>query len=123
MDDTEAIVATVRDYWDGWFGGDAGRMERAVHPALAKTGVGRDASGRPTMDSMTATDMIGWTRDGEGVAERPADPAVEVTVDDIYHGIATVTVRSAVYREYLHLVRTPDGWRIRNALYTRTRAT
>jgi hypothetical protein len=29
-------------------------------------------------------------------------------------------VHSAIFREYLHLVRTPDGWRILNALYTGT---
>jgi len=27
-------------------------------------------------------------------------------------------VRSAVYREYVHLVRTTDGWKIVNTLYT-----
>jgi hypothetical protein len=31
--------------------------------------------------------------------------------------IANVTVRSAVYVEYLQLVRTQDGWRIVNALW------
>ena len=37
-----------------------------------------------------------------------------VQLDD---GIATAIVRSAPYREYLHLVRTDDGWRIVNALW------
>jgi hypothetical protein len=121
MDDEDAIVATVKDYWDGWFDGDAERMERALHPALAKTGVRVDASGLPITAAMTAEDMIGWTRDGDGVAEKPADPASEITINDIYHQIATVTVRSGIYREYLHLVKTPDGWKILNALYMRVR--
>jgi hypothetical protein len=29
-------------------------------------------------------------------------------------------VRSAVYREYLHLVRTNEGWKIANALWRPT---
>jgi hypothetical protein len=61
--------------------------------------------------------MIGWTRAGEGVARKPADFTFDVTVGESYHEIATVTVHSPVYREYLHLVRTADGWRILNALY------
>jgi hypothetical protein len=39
----------------------------------------------------------------------------------LYDGIATVTVYSGIYREYLHLVQTADGWKILNALYTRVR--
>ena len=31
--DEEAIRAVVADYIEGWYDGDAGRMERALHPA------------------------------------------------------------------------------------------
>jgi hypothetical protein len=94
-------------------------MRRALHPALAKTGLGPDASGQRISRPMTADEMIGWTRDGEGVAEKPADFTYTITVNDTYQGIASATVHSGVYREYLHLVSTPEGWKILNALYTR----
>jgi hypothetical protein len=42
---------------------------------------------------------------------------IAAAVRDYYEGIASVTVRSAPYYEYLHLVRTREGWRIANALY------
>jgi hypothetical protein len=121
VDDNDAILSTVTDYWEGWFQGRAERMERALEPALTKTGVGIDASGGQITEVMTAEDMIGWTRDGVGVAAEPAHYAFDLTINDVYHQIATVTVRSGVYREYLHLVRTSDGWKILNALYMRTR--
>ncbi|WP_020523745.1 nuclear transport factor 2 family protein [Catelliglobosispora koreensis] len=117
MDDRDAVVATVTDYFEGWFDGDAERMERALHPALAKTGVGFDKLGAAFMESMNATDMIGWTGEGQGVARKPDGFTFEVTVNDLYRHIATVTVHSTVYREYLHLAKTPDGWKILNALY------
>jgi hypothetical protein len=41
----------------------------------------------------------------------------DIDVEDVHEDIASVTVRSAVYREYLHLVRTAEGWRIANALW------
>jgi hypothetical protein len=120
VDDKAAVVATVNDYFEGWFGGDADRMRRALHPALAKTGIGLDSAGHVITESMNANDMIGWTREGEGVAAKPADFWFEVTVNEIYHHIATVTVHSNVYREYLHLAKTSEGWKILNALYVRS---
>ncbi len=122
MADEDAIVATVRDYWEGWFDGDAERMRRALHPELRKAGVGTDAAGDQIIESMTAADMIGWTRDSVGVAERPADFGYDIVIGDRYQEVATVTVRSAIYREYLHLVKTPQGWKIYGALYMRVRA-
>ena len=117
MDDQWLIVATVRDYWEGWFDGDAERMARALHPDLVKRGAAIDGTPGKLTGVMTADDMTVWTRAGEGIATRPVDAAYDVTVDDVHDQIATVTVRSAIYREYLHLVKTTDGWRILNALY------
>ena len=117
MEDKDAVVATVNDYFEGWFDGDAERMQRALHPALAKTGIRVDTSGETLTESMGAQDMIGWTREGQGVARRPADFSFEVTVNEIYQHIATVTVHSTVYREYLHLAKTSQGWKILNAMY------
>jgi hypothetical protein len=34
--DEDAIRAVVLDYVEGWFDGDAARMERALHPELVK---------------------------------------------------------------------------------------
>ena len=39
---------------------------------------------------------------------------------DIHHDIAAAVVRSAQYREYLHLLRTPDGWRTVTAFWQLT---
>ncbi|MGB8315752.1 MAG: nuclear transport factor 2 family protein [Aestuariivirga sp.] len=117
--ETEAITATVLDYFEGWFDGDAARMARAVHPNLVKRGVRATAAGAQLSDPSTAAQMITWTRDGEGKAERPADLAIMVRVDDVHGEIATATVTSAVYIEYVQLVRTAEGWRIVSALYMR----
>jgi hypothetical protein len=117
--DQEAIVATVMDYFEGWFDGNPERMARALHPNLNKRGVSAGTAGMQLSAASTAAQMIGWTRDGEGKAERPADLAIKVRVHDVHEQIATVTVYSAVYNEYLHLMRTAEGWRIVNALFMR----
>lgn len=112
--DQAAIVATVLDYFEGWFDGDAGRMERALHPELAK----RSSEARTTT---TKERMVELTRSGEGRKEDPGGHrGIEVDVVDVHRSIATAVVRSRIYREYLHLVKTEDGWKILNALWRPT---
>src|ERR1044072_269786 len=90
--DHESIIATAMDYFEGWFNGDAERMARALHPDLTKRGVTVDGRGALLSDQRAAPQIIGCTRDGEGKAERPADLAIKVRVDDVYEQIATATV-------------------------------
>ncbi len=120
--DTEraAIERTVLDYFEGWFGGDPVRMERALHPELVKRSLDRDASGRETLRTISAEWMIEATGRGEGKNESSGDPRIEIEVEDILGELANVTVRSAVYTEYLHLARTSDGWKIVNDVWQPT---
>ncbi len=112
-----AIVSAVLDYFEGWFDGDAARMERALHPGLAKRSLEQD--GR-SLNETSAEWMIGATARGAGRERDPGDRRIEVAVEDVYGTIANATVRSAVYREYVQLVRTADGWKIANALWELT---
>jgi len=114
MSDEAAIRGAVLDYFEGWFDGDAARMQRALHPALAKRALDHDAE---TLDEDTAESMIEATAQGRGKRSDADERWLEIAVEDVYGDIATVTVRSAVYREYLHLVRTREGWKIVNALW------
>ena len=53
-----AIERAVLDYFEGWFGGDPVRMERALHPELVKRSVDKAPSGRETLRTITAEWMI-----------------------------------------------------------------
>ena len=108
--DQQLITQTVLDYFEGWFDGDAVRMDRVLHPNLVKRRAGEE------LGITTKERMLELTRRGEGKADA-ADRTLHVAVEDIYGDVASVTVRSAVYHEYLHLVRTRDGWKIANALW------
>ena len=113
----ELIAQTVLDYFEGWFDGDVGRMERAVHKDLVKRRPGEDNGA--SLGITTAERMVELTTRGEGKADA-ADRRIEVEIEDVHEDIASVTVRSAPYREYLHLVRTREGWKIANALWRPT---
>jgi hypothetical protein len=119
----EAVVRAVLDYFEGWFEGDAGRMERALHPELVKRTLGGEEEAVEQLVGTTAAEMIEATARGVGrerLREAGGDPGIKIEVEDIYGPIASVTVRSALYREYVHVVRMNGGWRIVNTLWTRT---
>jgi hypothetical protein len=114
------IVACVLDYYEGWFDGDAARMERALHPELVKRTLARDSDGAEALEMDTAQDMIEATTRGVGKKRDEStggDRRIEISVDDVHGGIASVTAHSAVYVDYLHLARTREGWKIVNALW------
>ena len=108
--DVAAIVATARDYFEGWFDADEERMARALAPDLVK----RRAADR--LEITTKERMLELTRQGEGTKDG-VDRTLDIRVHDVYEDTATATVHSAVYHEHLHLVRTSEGWKIANALW------
>ena len=117
MSDEDLIKQTVLDYFNGWFDGDAGRMERALHPGLAKRSLEGDGW---SLDETTAEWMVDATKRGVGRERDPGDRQIVVLVEDIHDNIANVTVRSAVYREYVQLARTSERWKIVNTLWNWT---
>jgi hypothetical protein len=109
--DQELITRTVYDYFEGWYDGDVTRMDRALHPDLVKR-----SPAEFDLAILTKDRMLELTAEGEGTKEAD-DRRLEVEIADVCDDIASVIVRSAPYREYVHLVRTRDGWKITNALY------
>ena len=65
--DKVAKKKAALDYIEGWYEGNAERMERALHPDLAKRGVFVDKkTGKVAMRSVGAADMVKYTQAGAG---------------------------------------------------------
>jgi hypothetical protein len=65
--DSAAIRQAALDYAEGWYAGDAARMEKALHPELAKRIVHTDEkSGRNRIEQMSALTLINGTKGGFG---------------------------------------------------------
>jgi len=116
--DDPGIRQAALDYIEGWYEGDPVRMERALHPDLAKRIVVlHPRTGRSLLNHATASMMVEYTRAGGG-KETPRDKIQnEVTVLDVYHNIANVRVVSADFVDYLHVVKWNGEWRILNVLW------
>jgi Putative lumazine-binding len=116
-DDEAAIRRCLLDYFEGWFDGDASRMDRALHPGLAKHSLGQDPDRSDTLDVTTKDEMVEATRQGRGRQRDVPDRAIRIDIASVSDGIASVVVHSAVYVEYVLLARTGDGWRITSTLW------
>jgi hypothetical protein len=107
------IVRTALDYFEGWFDADSERMKRALHAGLAKRSLRQVERDSPELRTVTKEQMVAWTAAGEGKTVDPGDDRrIDVEVVDVYGSVG-----SPIYREYLHLVQTDDGWKIVNALW------
>jgi putative lumazine-binding protein len=116
-DDATAIRRCILDYFEGWFDGDANRMERALDPGLAKHALGQDRARGEALDVMTKDEMVAATRKGVGRLRDTPDRAIRIEILAVSGDMASVMVHSAVYVEFALLVRTSDGWRITGTLW------
>lgn len=117
----EAILAAVEDYYGGWYAADAGRMERCLHPGLAKRAVKMDGSGGQSLLTLTKEGMVRATQNGGGTDAPVEKRHWQVTALDVYEEIAAVKVLAGEYVEYIHLARQDGRWQILNVLWTNRR--
>jgi len=116
--DDAAIRKVVLDYIEGWYTGDAVRMERALHPDLVKRAILRDEkTGRPYIQPTSASAMVRMTESGVGRLKPGEVMDNQIEVLDVYGDAATAKAISPHYVDYLHLVRWQGEWKILNALW------
>ena len=115
--DSSAIRAAALDYIEGWYTGDPARMERALHPELAKRIVRTDANGRSSLGQQSALTLINGVRAGGGTRTPVERQRKDVTILDIYEGSASVKLMASDWVDYLHLARWNGRWVIVNVLW------
>ena len=116
--DRTAIRNVALDYIEGWYTGDAARMERALHPELAKRMVRINPTGSESiLDQQSAMTLVQGTRAGYGKQTPEARRQKEVTILDVYGNAASVKIVASDWIDYLHLARWNGSWRIVNVLW------
>ena len=115
--DSAAIKATALDYIDGYYEGNGERMERALHPELAKRIVRVNEQGRYMLGQMSAMSLVQGTRAGGGKDIPVAERRDEVTIFDIYQNAASAKIYASGWVDYLHLAKWNGRWVIVNVLW------
>ena len=114
----QAIIQAAFDYIEGWYEGDAARMERSLHPDLAKRMVMRGASpyGGDQLSQISALGLVQKTR--RGVGRKPREERrTSVTILDQAGPSASVKIETADTVEYLHVSRWNGAWVVVNVLW------
>jgi hypothetical protein len=117
-DDNAGITKTALNYIEGWYEGDAARMESALHPELAKRMIYTDPkTGRSQFNHMGAMALVQGTRRGGGSKTPKEQQLKEVTILDRYQGAAVVKINASEWIDYLSVAKVNGEWKIINVLW------
>lgn len=115
--DTSAIKQTALNYIEGWYEGNAERMESALHPELAKRIARTNQEGYSRLDQMSALALVQGTRRGGGKSTPKENQQKDVTILDVFENAASVKVVASDWIDYLHMAKFNGKWVIVNVLW------
>jgi hypothetical protein len=115
--DSAGIQRAALDYIEGYYEGNAERMERALHPDLAKRIVHTNDQGRSQLGQMSAMSLVQGTRNGGGKDTPQAEQRKDIRILDIYRNAASARIDASGWVDYLHLARWNGRWVIVNVLW------
>jgi hypothetical protein len=115
--DREAIKATALDYIEGWYEGNAERMERALSPDLAKRIVRTNDKGQSMLQQMSAMGLVQGVKRGGGKNTPAGKQQKDVTILDVFGNAASVKVVASDWVDYLHIAKFNGRWVIVNVLW------
>jgi hypothetical protein len=116
--DTAAIKQTALDYIEGYYEGNAERMEKALHPDLAKRIVRtHPQNGQSALAQMSAMTLVQITRAGGGKDTPKDKQQKDVTILDVFENVASVKIVASDWIDYLHIAKFNGRWVIVNVLW------
>lgn len=116
--DLAAIKQAAIDYCESWYEGSAEKIERAVHPELAKRIVNTDPqSKRSRLDHMGAMRLYQGVRAGNGKNTPKEKQLKDVTVLDVFGNTASVKAVMSDWIDYMHIAKFNGRWVIVNVLW------
>ncbi len=117
--DSIEIKKTALDYIEGYYYADEARMERALHPELAKRTVFKNKKGKEVLHPLAAEKLIEYTAKKEDDSEKNGKLKTKVLIYDIFEGTATAKVETNFFPfiDYMHLAKINGEWKIVNVLW------
>ena len=115
--DVAAIKQTALDYVEGWYEGNAERMERALHPDLAKRIVRTNPQGQSRLDQMSALGLVQGTKRGGGKNTPKEKQIKEIVILDVFENAASVKAVMSGWIDYMHMAKFNGRWVIVNVLW------
>jgi Putative lumazine-binding len=117
--DREAVRQAALDYVEGIYNVEPSRIERSVHPKLAKLGFYRppaDDAYRPG-SAMTFERLVEVAKNFNKEGKLRKDAPKEVTILDLLDQTASVKLVAEWGVDYMHLAKFDGKWMIVNVLW------
>jgi hypothetical protein len=108
--DESAVRDTVTDYIEGYYTGDAARMEKSMHPHYLKHTV-KESHGKLHMSETTGLQMLQNVKMEAGEVP-PSERKEQITVLDISGDIASAKLVTPHWVDYLTLTKWNGDWKI-----------
>ena len=106
----DAIKAAALDYCEGWYAGDAERMESCLHPELAKRIVRREPkTGDERLQNMSAAELVQATQKGWGKQTPEDAQQKDIEILDVYGNVASVRATMGICLDTIHDRTSADG--------------
>ncbi len=114
--DRAAIRATVLDYIEGYYTGDAARMQRALHPDYLKHTI----SGAGHVSEWSGARLIEAARSGQGRRLPASERRAQVTVLDVAGDVAEAKLVTPRWVDYMTLTKHQGRWQILSVVLRET---
>jgi hypothetical protein len=109
--DEAAIRATVTDYIESYYSGDAGRMEKSLHPHYLKHTIS-ESDGHLTMTEKTGLQMVQDVRLNGPSSLPTSERKEQITVLDVTGDVASAKLVTAHWVDHLTLSKWNGEWKI-----------
>ncbi|MGA9511927.1 MAG: nuclear transport factor 2 family protein [Candidatus Sulfotelmatobacter sp.] len=107
-DDSSAIRATVRNYIEGYYTGDAARLQQTLHPHYLKHVIHGDIPMREQTGTQTSQQVR-----SQGDSDIPqAERTEQISVLDISGDIASAKLVTPHWVDYMTLSKLDGQWKI-----------
>ena len=121
-DVSEILLEKALDYVAGFYSADINRVDRALHPDLAKRAIGKHPkTGRNIINDMSKSTLLkiarGNTETARSKATQDKIDKIKVTILDIDGDIDSVKISSPDFIDYVHLGKWNGDWKIINVFW------
>ena len=114
--DYKAVKQAILDYVEGVYETDPRRIERSVHPDLAKRGFFVTEK-ETTESTMSFTQFIEHTKTYNKDGQFPPDAPKEIVIYEVLDHTASAKLIAAWGIDYMHLAKYSDTWMIVHVLW------
>ena len=115
--DTQAVRAAVLDYVEGVYEVSPERIERSVHPDLAKLGWGRAKDGSYREYPMSKKQLVELARNYNKDGRIPEGAPKKIEIYEVLDKTASIKLTAHWGIDYMHLAKIDGKWLIKNVLW------